>query len=136
MDRLSGIFISEFLQQAGELIVSQFPAVRTSQKLLSFGYGGIPLVHGNFPAVFPLLQPVIGSVVLHLGRRPVGLSLGLFAVSAHLAAGTFRLPGGDVVAVTGVVTGGQQEIFSAVVAAPWGIAKGKPSVELGSQKIC
>ena len=59
----------------------------------------------------------------------------LFAVGTHLAAGALRLPGGNVVAVTGVVSGGQQEIFFAVVAAPGGIAKGKPSVELGSQKV-
>ena len=107
MNRLSGIFISEFLQQAGEFIVSQFPAVRSPQQFLGLGYGGVPLVYGDFPAVLPLLQTIIGPVILHLGRRPVGLSLGLFAVGAHLAAGTFCLPRGDVVAVTGVVTGGQ-----------------------------
>ena len=80
MNRLSGIFISEFLQQAGEFIVSQFPAVRSPQQLLGLGYGGVPLVHGDLPSVLPLLQPVVSSVVLHLGRRPVGFALGLLAV--------------------------------------------------------
>ena len=57
------------------------------------------------------------------------------SVCANLPAGTFRLTGRDIVAVTGVVPSGQQEIASTVVAAAGRIACHQTPVEIGVEKV-
>ena len=55
------------------------------------------------------LQSVAGPVILFLGWSVVRLPLGLLSMSANLSTGALQLTGSDVVAVTRVVPGGQQE---------------------------
>ena len=100
---------SELIKPAPQLLVCQLPALRALQQLLGLCHGGVPLIHADLSTLLSDLQTVVGPVVLLPGRSAVCLSKSLLAVSAYLPAGALQLAGSDVVAVTRVVPGGQQE---------------------------
>lgn len=94
------------------------PACLFFQNVLNrFRDSSVPLSHADLLPVLPLLQPIIGAVILHLHRGAVGFSLGLLAVSADLPAGMFCPAGSNVVAAASVISCRQQEILPAVMAA-------------------
>ena len=100
----SGLF-----KLAIQFLVRQLPTLRALQQLLRFCYGGIPFVYADFSSLPSDLQTVAGPVILFLGWSVVRLPLGLLSMSANLSTGALQLTGSDVVAVTRVVPGGQQE---------------------------
>lgn len=107
---------SELVKPAPQFLVRQLPALRALQQLLRFRYSGVPLIHASLSAFGP-------SNVCRSGHTPSGPECGslfpsLLTVSACLPARTLQLTGNDVVAVAGVVPGGQQEVPPAVVALP------------------
>ncbi len=126
---------SQLIQSPRQLFVRQFAALRPRHKLLRLGYGGVPLVCADFAPLLSDLQAVVGPVVFLPGRGAVGPTLGFLAVGPYLAAGALSFAGGDVVAVAGVVPGGQEEVASAVVAPPRRVARGQPPVKLRPQKV-
>ncbi len=109
---------SELVKPASQFLVRRFRTLRSLQQLLGFRYSGVPLIHADLPSLLSGLQTVVSSVILLPGRSAVRFSLSLLTVSAHLPAGALQLAGGDIVAVAGVVPGGQQEVPPAVVALP------------------
>ncbi len=108
---------SQLIQLPRQLLVRQLSPLRPRHQFLRLGHGGVPIVCADLASLLSDLQAVVGLVVLPSGRSAAGAALGLFAVGAYLAAGALGLAGGDVVAVAGVVPGGQEEVASAVMAA-------------------
>ena len=97
--------------------------------------GSVPLIHADLPAVLPLLQPIIGAVVLHAGWTAVRLALRFLAVRTHLPAGPLRLTMCNITAIAGVVAIGQQKILPAVMASPRRVPDRQTAVELRAQEI-
>ncbi len=110
------------------------PRFQSALAILCSGYSGVPLIHTNLSTVLPLFQTVIGTVIFHLGRSAVRFALGLLPVSPYLSAGALCLTWSNAVTVAGVVSSGEQKIFSAVVTAARHIPHSQPSVELHFQK--
>ena len=116
-------FPSKLREAFPHLLVIELALLRLLQHIHRFRDGGVPLIPTNLLPVLPLLQPVIGAVILHLGRGAVGFALGLLAVSAHLPAGALCLTGSNVAAVAGVISCRQQKIPPAVMAAARRVAR-------------
>ena len=114
---------SKCLKSRFHFIIGQFAPLGHLQNFHCFRHGGVPLVHADLLPVLFLLQPIVGTVILYADRTTVGLALRFFTVCSYLPAGTLRLAGGNIVAVAGVVSGGEQKIFSAVVAPPRGVTR-------------
>ncbi len=121
---------SELVKPASQFLVRRFRTLRSLQQLLGFRYSGVPLIHADLPSLLSGLQTVVSSVILLPGRSAVRFSLSLLTVSAHLPAGALQLAGGDIVAVAGVVLGGQQEVLPTVVALPRRVAQSQAPLEL------
>ena len=132
--RLAHRLFSKCLKPCSHLIIREFAALGQFQYPHRLGYGGIPLVHADLLPVLFLLQSVVGAVVFHTGRIAVGLLPCLLAVGSYLPAGPLRFAGSDVVAVAGVVTGRQQKVGLAVVAAAGRVARGQSPVKLSPKE--
>lgn len=128
-------FPSKLREAFPHLLVIELALLRLLQHIHRFRDGGVPLIPTNLLPVLPLLQPVIGAVILHLGRGAVGFALGLLAVSAHLPAGALCLTGSNVAAVAGVISCRQQKIPPAVMAAARRVARSQSPVEFRSQEV-
>ena len=87
----AGGYDSKLLEPIPHLLVIELGLLRLLQHLHRFRAGGIPFFSAVLLPVFPLLQLIIGAVILHLHRSTVGLAMALLPVSANLPAGTFRL---------------------------------------------
>ena len=91
-------------------------------------------IPADFPPLLSCLQTVVDFPVLHTRRTQSGRVI-RFPVRTDLAAGALRLTRSDMIAVAGVVPGGQQKISSTVVAATGCVAHHQPPVEIRIEKV-